>query len=56
MRLFNVVTINDKGDKTYMTRAPVNHKEGCTILLKLIAYQWRRKELETVVYDPCGLL
>ncbi len=49
MRLYHVVVIVPKTKKkTYMTRTPVTHAEGCTILRKLTHYAWRREQLEEV--------
>lgn len=48
-RIYHVVVINEKtGKKVYMTKDPVSHSEGCTILSKLTKYQWRRNQLEEV--------
>lgn len=46
-RLYHVVVIHNQTEaKTYMTRTPVTHAEGCTILGKLTRYPWRREQLE----------
>lgn len=48
-RQYHVVVINEKtGNKVYMTKMPVTHAEGCTILSKLTKYEWRRNQLEEV--------
>nr|WP_256836304.1 hypothetical protein [Pseudomonas oleovorans] len=48
-RRYHVTVVRDStGEKTYMTRTPVTHSEGCVLLSKLTDYPWRRKLLEEV--------
>lgn len=48
-RSYHVIVVRDStGEKTYMTRTPVTHDEGCVLLSKLTDYPWRRKCLEEV--------
>ena len=48
-RRYHVNVVRDStGEKTYMTRTPVTHHEGCVLLSKLTDYPWRRKLLEEV--------
>lgn len=46
-RMYHVVVINERtGGKTYMSKRPVTHAEGCAWLKKITDYAWRRKQLE----------
>ena len=47
MRMYHVIVINERtGRKVYMTRTPVTHAEGCTMLSKIDARKHCRKQLE----------
>lgn len=47
--MFHVVIVVEKTGKIVrMTREPVTHAEGCTILSKVTDYSWRRKQLQPV--------
>jgi hypothetical protein len=48
-RMYHVIIVVDRtGEKIRMTKTPVTHDEGCTILSKLTNHKWRRKLLEEV--------
>jgi hypothetical protein len=49
-RFYHVVVKNIKtGVKVYMTKNPVSHSQGCTLLSKLTKYKWRLEMLEEVI-------
>lgn len=49
MRLYHVVIVNrNTGKRVQMTKEPVTHSEGCTILSKLTKYDWRIETLEQI--------
>ena len=47
MRLYHVVAIHKHG-VTYMTRHPVTHAEGCTLMVKLTIHPCRTIQLQEV--------
>ena len=50
MRLYHVVIINHlTGNKTYMTKTPLNHKDACIILSKITKFPWRTEKLEEIL-------
>lgn len=47
--LYHVIVIRkDNGNKTYITKSPVTHTQGCTILSKMTKHSFRFEQLEEV--------
>lgn len=47
MRKYHVVCIREStGHKVYMSATPMNHKEACTFLSKMVPHKLTRFQLE----------